>query len=135
MRNESRSPRPRLALGLARNRAWAAAAAALLTLACLLAPVAAARHTHRVSGYTHGLGDGANDNAYVHPFISKHDDKLKIINVYRSRTGNDYLRRNYCYCGHVHLNQDTAPYRECLYYMWSSKPYGHYHEHHYYCGA
>ena len=106
----------------------------IVAAAFYTAAPALAGHAHRVSGYYHGLGDGANNNNYVHPFIDGHRD-YKIINVYKRRDGRDFLRSNRCRdCGHVHLNQDTNATAECFFYMWSSQPYGNYHFHHNWCG-
>lgn len=108
-------------------------AAAFLML--FLAGVAVASNTHTVGEWYHGLGDGTDNDSYVHPFNHSnhghaHSNWIEIRHLYSGA-----LASKSCVCSHLHYNWDTGISRECLY---SSQHRAndlnqHLHRHHYYC--
>jgi hypothetical protein len=102
----------------------------------LMSVPALAGHTHTVNGVYHGLGDGNNDNYYVHAFVDYPNGAYKGAGVVDSTTGN-LIDINECYCSHAHTFTDLSPYRECYFdaLVASQSPSlgWHYHWHHNYC--
>jgi len=97
-----------------RWKLWALLAA-VFTFA-VLATSAWAGHVHTVGEWYHGLGDGANNNAYVHPFNDNtaNHDHCNEVRLYRSGAGERWRFRQ-CW-RHTHAYWDTSPYAECRYF-------------------
>jgi hypothetical protein len=108
--------------------------------------VAVANHTHTIGHIYHGLGDGSNNNYYVHPF-SDVTDNHAVNNLFyglgKCVSGTcTFLVQGSCDCGHVHRNWDTGTLKECHYYS-SNAASGtgvhflniHVHHHHDWCGG
>ncbi len=102
-------------------------------LGSVFAPSALAGNTHTTVSHYHGLGDGTDNDYYVHPFIDGPSTERKVLDLMRGSTSMQFIS---CNCFHLHLNWDTAPYAECLYRVYINFYYTnqHYHNHHYYCG-
>jgi|GEM_PF-4795342 len=86
----------------------------ILFAALLFAGVGLAINVHTVGEWYHGLGDGSNNNDYVHPFNDNTNNHTHCSTVEIFR----YSTRLYgivsC-TSHVHFNWDTSPYVESVY--------------------
>ncbi len=98
-------------------------------------------NTHTVGNWYHGLGDGTDNDSYVHPFMDNTANSA-ISNAFFLQRDNNSLYGNSCVCSHNHVNWDTSPYNECRYSTvvsgngsGSNFLNGHEHFHKYYCGA
>lgn len=105
------------------------------------AGVAVAAHTHTIGHIYHGLGDGGNNNYYVHPFSDVTDNHAVNNLYYQLWREGTYMSSGICDCGHVHTNWDTSPYAECRYRSNHSADGSgnhflnfHRHNHHNWCG-
>lgn len=129
----------------------------VIFLASLTAGVAwATDQTHTINEWYHGLGDGGNDNYYVHPFnesTASHAHPTNYVRLWKECDSGVWCspggvaQINSCDCQHSHLSYDTNPYRECKF--WSTHSVGsrssghsgnaplnqHYHPHHNECTA
>lgn len=103
--------------------------------ALTFATAALATNTHTVLGVYHGLGDGANNNYYVHNFVDDGTTTYKYTSV-SSHYDDNFYGNDYGYVPHVHNSVDPTPYNECNFYANTyaeGKIDGHNHNHHYWC--
>jgi len=103
-------------------------------------------NTHTTGHINHGLGDGTNNNYYVHPYsvVTDGHNVTNLKYTLRHSTGGGGSvqdRAQTCTCVHVHTNWDTTPNPECLYYSGHSAGGTgshflnfHYHYHDGFCG-
>lgn len=97
---------------------------------------ASAGNTHTVSGVYHGLGDGANNDYYVHNFTEYGNTNWKGTAL--KDFNGTVIAQDYGNLTHVHNSWDTSPNSECGY---SSHNYAyngpvlnpHDHLHHLWC--
>lgn len=116
-----------------RNRSTVVAVTVVTLLA--LATPAVALNTHTVPPHWYmGLGDGKNDNFYVHPFVDDQagQSHYLYVDIHRGAT---FLAGKDCVCQHIHYFWDTSPYKECRYWTHvdSGGDHGfntHSHDHH-----
>lgn len=99
---------------LGRRRYWAIPAG--LLAASVFAGIALANNVHTVGEWYHGLGDGANNNYYVHPFNENtlghaHCNTLELY----SGAGKVYGTLA-CNTTHHHTDWDTGLALECGYF-------------------
>lgn len=79
--------------------------------------VAWANNTHTVGHIYHGVGDGTNDNYYIHNFDDVTDGHtIRQMNVDVWHAGIRDSHANCFTCQHLHISWDTSPRRECKYY-------------------
>ena len=101
--------------------------------------VAFGGHGHQVNNVDHGLGSGADSNAYVHPFNDwKEAGGPPHHTIELGRSGAGYFRRVRYSGRHAHIDWDTSPRAECLFYSSHEAEPGilnrNVHPHHNYCG-
>lgn len=110
--------------------------------------VAWANNVHRVYPWLHGVGDGADNDHYVHSFNHNVNERRKDgLRVSVNYAQGDYYAINVANkrcsdCYHLHKSVDTdainQPYgvRECKFYSYHRMPNidWHAHSHHNYCG-
>lgn len=98
-----------------RSRATVVAMAVAISFGTL-GGAALAHNTHTVNNWYHGLGDGKDNDDYLHPFNHHNHghNALTRIYFYRSST---LVRFVECQsCSHLHVaGYDTSPTRECVY--------------------
>jgi hypothetical protein len=110
----------------------------------------AAHNTHTVGNWSHGLGDGADNDDYVHAYNHQVNeqpkDGLKISVAYSwTDQYSEIVDRKRCSdCYHLHKSVDTASLRrpdgqigvrECKFFSGHTMPSidWHFHFHHDYC--
>lgn len=101
--------------------------------------VANALHFHTIfDEWEHGLGEGGNNNYYVHPTNTNIKDHVhrNYVAIYKV---SNLLADKTCECKHNHYNWDTTPNLECKYNSrheaWGNHGFNrHRHNHHNYCG-
>jgi hypothetical protein len=105
----------------------------------VLAAVAWAANTHTVGDWYHGMGDGANDNYFVHPFAESSSSAFKDAYVELNNSGTVWQSKT-CPADdfqHCHFDRDTSPVRECTFHVHirgGSNLALHRHDHHNFCG-
>lgn len=84
-----------------------------------LSGLALAQNTHTVGEWYHGLGDGTDNDKYLHPFNHNTNGHAhsNFLSLARKRLDGSFanLFRQTCTCKHNHRNWDTNPYNECLF--------------------
>jgi hypothetical protein len=99
----------------------------------LFAGIAYGFHVHTVGEWDHGLGDGANNNYYVHPYNDNLNGHTHSNTVWVGKDAN-VLATDGCSCSHSHISWDTSPYSETQYWSYNVSDgthalNGHYHAH------
>lgn len=116
---------------------------ALAVLAVTVPITALAYNTHNVDHWYHGLGDGKNNDDYIHVFndlTDSHKRKSRIIIKHYT----DYslvtdFRKTCDWANHCHRSWDTSPRPECRYETRHYSPSSdhplnaHDHRHHNFC--
>jgi hypothetical protein len=107
----------------------------------LFAGVALANNTHTVGAWYHGLGDGKDNDYYVHPFNDQVNGvkRNSVVGLVHKIGNTHYVdHRKQVYSSHNHFNWETS-YRECRYYSFHESNSNnfmnfHKHYHHNWCG-
>ena len=86
--------------------------AALVGVASFSA-AASAGNTHTISGVYHGLGDGANNDYYLHNFTEYGNTNWKGTAL--KDFNGTVIAQDYGNLVHVHNSWDTSPNSECGY--------------------
>lgn len=83
----------------------------------LVTGLAIAANVHTVNNWEHGLGDGANNNSYVHPYnnmnLGRSDCSSLRLN---GGSGLGWLWGQISCSSHNHVSWDTNPYSEGTFY-------------------
>lgn len=100
-------------------------------LAGIFTAVALAGHTHTTGEWYHGLGDGDNNNSYVHPFVDNTAGHVHSpgVNYYLSGV---YVSTDSCTCTHAHLTSYPNPESVASVWTWATGTHplgGHEHFH------
>jgi hypothetical protein len=104
------------------------------------AATALATHgAHTKDGVDHGISDGADNDSWIHPWITHNSSRSKTVVVRRAAyTSTGFNTVGYMTTNGTHSHRDHYPrrYRECHYYA-VFKVEGlisHSHAHHNFCG-
>ena len=121
------------------SRTRMALAAATIAVAAALTAVAWAVNSHTVGEWYHGMGDGQNDNYYVHPFAESSHSHAHTAYVELNNSGTVWQSKSCDAVGfqHCHFDRDTSPVRECTFHVHirgGSDLALHRHNHHNFCG-
>lgn len=111
----------------------------VILTAGVFAAVAWAVNTHTVADWYHGMGDGANNNYFVHPFAESSSSTAKDAYVELNNSGTIWQSKTCAAASfqHCHFDRDTSPVAECTFHVHirgGSNLALHRHNHHNFCG-
>lgn len=95
-----------------------------ISLAATFVGVALAGHTHITNEYYHGVGDGDNNNNYVHPFTDNTAGHFHAPGVLYYYGGALQSSDSCSSCTHVHVTAYPNPERYADSWNWANSSQG-----------